>query len=194
MAFVVAALDAALDGRTRRALLWAGLGGAVKFLPFALVPWIVLRDLRARPRPGPVLARDLLGHAVTAALPAVLAFLPYWTGRSTLHGLEMRWTSSQTTAANAHLALGIEAGTLLAVYLAATAWSARGEAARLLAAWMGVAAIVFLVAAGLWLPWYLAWIWIVALTSWDRRSVVVSHLVFCLAVALTLRYSVPSGG
>ena len=197
MAFVVAALDAALEGRTRRALLWAGLGGAVKFLPFALVPWIVLRDLRARPRPWRVLARDvvdILGHALTAALPTVLAFLPYWAGRSTLHGLEMRWTSSQTTAACAHTALGIEAATLLAVYLAATAWSARGEAARLLVAWMSLAAIVFLVAAGLWLPWYLAWIWIVALTSWDRRSVVVSHLVFCLAVALTLRYSVPSGG
>jgi hypothetical protein len=194
MAFVVAALDAALDGRTRRALLWAGLGGAVKFLPFALVPWIVLRDLRARPRPLGTLARDLLGDALTAALPALVAFLPYWTGRSTLHGLEMRWTSSQTTNANAHLALAIEAATLLAVYLAATAWSARGEAARLLVAWMSLTAVVFLVAAGLWLPWYLAWIWIVALTSWDRRSVVVSHLVFCLAVALTLRYSVPSGG
>jgi hypothetical protein len=29
---------------------------------------------------------------------------------------------------------------------------------------------------------------------WDRRSAVVSHLAFCLAVVLTLRYSVPSGG
>ncbi|HVU53234.1 MAG TPA: hypothetical protein VHL80_21265 [Polyangia bacterium] len=196
MAFVVAALDATLAGRARRALLLAGLGGAVKFLPFALVPWIALRDLGARPRPRawPALARDLAGHALTAALPVVIAFLPYWAGPSTLHGLEVRWTSSQTTAANARVALGIEAATLLAAYVGATAWALRGEPARLRAAWMAVAAVVFLVAAGLWLPWYLAWIWIVALTSWDRRSAVVSHLVFCLAVALTLRYSVPSGG
>src|SRR5262249_7168102 len=110
------------------------------------------------------------------------------------HGLEQRWTSSHGTAANAHAALGVEAATLLATYVVATAWSSRGEPARLLVAWMAVAAVIFLVAAGLWLPSYLAWIWMVALTGGDRRSAVVPHLGFCLAVALTLRYSVPSGG
>jgi hypothetical protein len=194
MAFVVATLDAALAGRTRRALLLAGLGGAIKFLPFVLVPWIVLRDRRDRPRPWRQLARDVLGDGLLAALPLVVALLPYWAGPRTFYGLRARWGSSQTTAANAGVALGVEAATLLLATLAATVWAARGEAARLLTAWTFFAAAVFFVAAGLWLPWYLSWIWVVALLRWDKRSALVSQLAFCLAVVLTLRYSVPSGG
>jgi hypothetical protein len=194
MAFVVASIDAALAGRTRRALLLAGLGGAVKFLPLALVPWILLRELGSGPAPWGARVRAAAAGALTAALPLVVAFLPYWAGRGTLRGLEARWTSSQTTASNAKLALAIEAATLLATYLATTVWAARGEPARLLSAWMIVAGVVFFVAAGVWLPWYVSWIWIVALLRWDGRKAVVSHLAFCLAVVLTLRYSVPSGG
>jgi hypothetical protein len=197
MALVVASLAAALEGRTRRAALWAGLAGAIKFLPLLLVPWLILLGLRSagdRPRAWAAAARASLGHAATALAPIALAFAPYWAGARTLRGLEQRWHSSQTTSTTTTVAVAAQGGVLLLAYLAATVWMLRGERTRLLMAWIGVAAVIYLVAAGMWLPWYGSWIWIVSLLAWDKRSTTCSYLAFCFAVVLTLRYSVAHVG
>jgi hypothetical protein len=190
MALVVVAFDAALAGRTARAALFAGLAGAIKFLPLLLVPWLVLA--RGRPGSARAFARDALVAAALAALPVVLSFWPYWAGLQTLGGLVQRFSSGQR--ASAATSEGTTALVLLATYAAGTLWLLRGEPARLLSAWMAVATAIFLFAAGMWLPWYLSWIWLPALLRWDRRAMIPSYMVFCFAVVLTLRYAVPAGG
>jgi alpha-1,6-mannosyltransferase len=194
MALVVAALGAALEGRARRAALYAGLAGAIKFLPLLLVPWLVLGTLRARERPWAARMRTALAEIALAALPAALAFIPYWAGARTFGGLAQRWNSSQTTSASASAALWAQGGLLLLAYGGATAYVARGGRERMLFGWIVVAAAIYLVAAGIWLPWYGSWVWIVALLAWDRRSMTCSYLAFCFAVVLTIRYSVAHVG
>jgi hypothetical protein len=194
MALLVAGLGAALEGRTRRAVLWAGVAGAIKFLPLLLVPWIVLAEWRARPRPWRSKARDGLGHALLAILPIAVGYWPYWAGARTLLGLQQRWHSGQTTSVFTNLSLWTQGGALLLTYAASTAWLLRGDRVRLLTAWVIMTTAIFMVATGIWLPWYLSWIWLVALLRWDTRSMTCSYLAFCFAVVLTVRYSVPSGG
>jgi hypothetical protein len=191
MALVVAAFAATLEGRTLRAVLWAGVAGAIKFLPLLLVPWIVLCDWRARALPWGQRARATALYAVAAVAPIGLAFWPYWMGARTMHGLQQRWRSGQTTAADSGVHLWMQAGLFLAIYGGATLWMLKGGTVRILTAWMIVAAAIYMVTAGIWLPWYLSWIWVVALLDWNRRSATFSYLAFCFAVVLTLRYSVP---
>jgi hypothetical protein len=163
-----------------------------------LVPWIILgawrSSARDRPRGGAAAAPEILGHAATALAPLALTFAPYWAGARTLLGLEQRWHSSQTTSATTTVAAAAQGGVLLLAYVAATVWILRGDRVRLLMAWIAVAAVITLVAAGIWLPWYGSWIWIVSLLAWDKRSTTCSYLAFCFAVVLTLRYSVAHVG
>jgi hypothetical protein len=83
------------------------------------------------------------------------------------------------------------AAALLAIYGAATVWVARGGKARIPMAWIIVAGSIYLMASGVWLPWYLSWIWIVALLDWTPRSATASYIAFCFAFVLTLRYTIP---
>ena len=87
-----------------------------------------------------------------------------------------------------------QAAVFLAIYGGATVWALRTDALtpviRIMRAWVIVTALIFLVASGVWLPWYLSWIWIVALLDWSRRSLTFSYLAFCFTVVLTIRYSV----
>jgi alpha-1,6-mannosyltransferase len=193
MALVVAALGAAIEDRPRRAALLTGLAAAIKFLPLLLLPWLVLPALR-RARPWLERLRASLVLAALAALPAALAFVPYWAGARTFTGLARRWQSSQTTSSSASVAVWAEGGLLLLAYAAATAFVARGGRERLLFGWIVVSGAIYLIAAGTWLPWYGTWAWIVALLAWDKRSMISSYLAFCFAVVLTLRYSVAHVG
>jgi hypothetical protein len=181
MALVVAALAASLDGRARRAALWAGLAAAIKFLPLLLLPWIVLADRRARPQWR---LRDALVCVAVALAPLVVASLPFWIGEGMLQGLRQRMASGETAPGLA------QALTVLAAYGVATAWLLRGPVDRILVAWMAVTFAVFLLGTGMWPPWYLSWIWMVALLGWSRRSAMFSYVTFCFAVVLTVCYSI----
>jgi len=194
MALVVAVFAAALEGRTRSAVLLAGVAGAIKFLPLLLVPWIVLGDWRARALPWRQRARESVGYALAAVLPMTLAFWPYWMGAHTMLGLQQRWRSGQTAGGAAGVQMWAQAALFLAIYVGVTLWTLRGDRVRILTAWVIAAAMIYMVIAGVWQPWYLSGIWVVALLDWNRRSATVSFLTFCFAVALTLRYSVPAGG
>lgn len=181
MALVVAAFAAALERRTLRAVLLAGAAGAIKFLPLLLVPWIVLADWRARRRPW-----ESVGFLLVAFAPMVLAAWPFWLGPRTMLGLQQHWSS-----AGAGAPAWAQAALFLAIYGGATVWALRtDQLTRVMGAWVIVTALIFLVASGVWLPWYLSWIWVVALLDWSRRSLTFSYLAFCFAVVLTIRYSV----
>lgn len=186
MALFVVALDAAFAARTRRAVSWAAVAGAIKFLPLFAAPWFVLHDLRERPRAWRRDARALLGYALLSLVPITLAFAPYWHGAETLRGLGERWRVGQVDSGGAWG----QAAFLLVVWGGATLWSLRGDRTRIRGAWMFVAATIGVFAAGIWLPWYLSWVWVPALLAWGR-SAAVSYVAFCFAVVLTLRYSVP---
>ena len=82
-------------------------------------------------------------------------------------------------------------GTAVAIYGAATLWALRGDRNRILTAWIIVAALIYLVMTGVWLPWYLSWIWAPALLRWERGFKMVSVSVFGIAVILTFWYSIP---
>jgi hypothetical protein len=180
MALVVAVFAAMLDRRPLRAVLLAGLAGAIKFLPLLLVPWIVLVDWRSRRR-----TLESVGFLLIALAPMALAFAPYWLGLRSMLGLQQHWSNAGAGGPAAQAAL------FLAIYGGATAWALRADQlARVMGAWMIVTALLFLVLSGVWLPWYLSWIWIVALLDWNRRSQTFSYLAFCFAVVLTIRYSV----
>ena len=131
--------------------------------------------------------REGLACVLVALAPVALGYLPYWIGKNLLTGLQQRYHSGQTTSA-------AEAMALLVTYVVATVWLMRGEPGRVVGAWMAVAAAIFLLATGMWLPWYLSWIWLPALLRWNRRGVIASSVAFFFAIVLTLQYSVPAGG
>jgi hypothetical protein len=191
MLLVLVTIGAVLEGRTLRAVAVAGVAAALKFLPLMLVPWIVLAAWRARPATWTRRAREALGYGAAAFAPLVVGYRIYWFGTKTLFGLEQRWQSGQTSDGASHREMGAQALALLTFYGLVTLWFARGDRTRLLTAWMAVAAAVYFTTAGALLPWYLSWIWAVALVRWEKREALFSYLVFCIAVALMLRYSVP---
>jgi hypothetical protein len=193
MALFVVALDAMLRGRTRVAALLAGLAAAIKFLPLLLIPWILI--LGWQRRTGGWLERLRCGaaDAAVALAPLVICYLPYWMGRGTFHGVSERLTNGQTTPAWWSSRDGLAVAASALVYVLATLSVAR-DARRALAAWLVVATVVFLAASGMWLPWYLSWIWIPALLRWDRWFATASGFAFCAAVLLTFWYSVPKPG
>jgi hypothetical protein len=191
MALVIASLHAALRGQDLRAALWAGAAGGIKFLPFLLVPWLVLGPWRERPLAWTRRLRDGAMLGLAAMLPVAIGYLPYWFGLDTLGGLRQRWREGRPGAGGTGHELWLQAGALVLVYTGATLFCLRGDRNRLLTAWMIVASAVFLLTAGTWQPWYLSWVLGISLLCWERRSVAFSYVALCFAVALTLRYTVP---
>jgi hypothetical protein len=193
MALVIASLDAALRGQDLRAVVWAGIAGGIKFLPLLLVPWLVLRSWQERPLEWPRRLRDGATKSVAALLPVAMGYVPYWFGLDTLGGLSQRWREGGPGGAGTGHQIWLQAGALLGVYAGATFFCLRGDRNRVPTAWMAVAAAVGLLTTGTWQPWYVSWVWAISLLAWERRSATFSYVAFCVAVALTLRYSVPSG-
>jgi hypothetical protein len=197
MALVVWAFAAALERRTLLAVLLAGAAGAIKFLPFLLVPWLVLADWRSRALPWRSRAREGVAFVLLALAPIALSLWPWWMGASTMRGLRQHWGSQ--VSGDSGVYAWVQATLFLAIFGAATVWALRGEdragedrLPRVMGAWVVVTSLVFMVTTGVWLPWYLSWIWIVALLDWNRRALTFSYLAFCFAVVLTIRYSVPA--
>lgn len=188
MALVVLALDAGLAGRSPFAALSAGMAAAIKFLPLVLVPWLVVLAAR-RSKAWWHRVRSIAIGAVLAVLPLVVSYAPYWFGLGTLRGLSQRLGNGQPPSAAA-IAVGI--GAALVGYGALTVWVLR-DGARMLVGWLVVAVAVFLFATGMWLPWYLSWIWAPALVRWEPGFKMVSVSVFGVAVILTFWYSIPKG-
>jgi hypothetical protein len=183
MALVVAAFAALLVSRAPVAAAWVGAAAGVKFLPLSIVPWIVLVDLRASPRPWTRRARDGITCALIAAAPLALGFWPYWRGADVLAGLRARSIAGQPASR-------VDVLALVVIYAGATLWLARGRADRIVGAWVAIAFGVFLLASGLWFPWYLTWAWLPLLLLPGRRAVAASTVAFAFAVLLTLWYSV----
>jgi hypothetical protein len=182
-------------GRLQAGALLLGLGAAVKFLPLLLVPWAAVAAARAgRGWRGWLSAAQVVGLGLA---PLALAFAPVWARGAALDGLRERWSRGRfehVAGAGALLARNAPA---VVVYLVTSAWvlARRAPGARrATSGWIVAAGAVLVTAAGVWLPWYLSWLWAATLTRWDARHVAGSFVLFCAAVVFTLRYSVLSAG
>jgi alpha-1,6-mannosyltransferase len=189
--FVMAALLALARGRLGWSAALTGCAAAVKFIPLALVPWLVLCAAR------PVWPHGRRALAATvkicgaALLPLLVAYAPLWRGSATWTGIAQRWALAQTGTASVASAPSLVAA---AVFVGATIWVVlRPELPRLVSAWVAVALAVLLTASGICFPWYLAWSWPVLLTRWDKNHVTTSLGVLAFAIFLTLLYTFRGG-
>lgn len=179
----------------------AGVAAAVKLVPLMMVPWLAVAAARGRAGPGRWPARLGAGAAVVALAMAmvVAAYAPFWSGFRTLAGLAVRWENGHGIG-GAHVTAGAIAKHLtpLAVGVgAASLWAILapvGEAARrAVTAWAWAALVVLLFAAGVWYPWYLAWIWPAVLIRVNLAHRLLAMVAMALS-ALTILYTVARPG
>jgi hypothetical protein len=193
MVAVLGALALFARRRVNAAAGLAGVAAAVKLVPLMMVPWLAVAAARARRWPLSLGAGA--GVVALAMAPVVAAYAPFWSGFRTLAGLALRWQSghgiesAHATAAAiaghlAPLALGVGAASLWAVLAPV------GEAAqRAVTAWAWAALVVLLFAAGVWYPWYLAWIWPVVLIRVNLAHRLLAMVAMALS-ALTILYTI----
>ncbi len=186
-----------------------GLAVGVKFVPLALLPWMMLeagRDLHWR-------AKLKLGLLLTALtlLPLVIAYAPLYQGAQTWQAFQRRaqiGLNEEELAREAQVRQWfLERGApesalpiamllyrqwpVLLLYVGLTLWLLlRPAPGHWLDAWAVLALGLNVWSMGIWFPWYIIWPWMTALVRWDKPRVHVSFACFCLALGLCWRYVV----
>jgi len=199
MVAVLGALALFARRRIHAAAGLAGVAAAVKLVPLMMVPWLAVAAARGRARVGAGRWPAWLGAgaAVVALAMAmvVAAYAPFWSGFRTLAGLALRWQSGHGIG-DAHVTAGAIAGHLAPLVVgvgAASLWAVLApvsEAARrAVTAWAWAALVVLLFAAGVWYPWYLAWIWPAVLIRVNLAHRLLAMVAMALS-ALTLLYTI----
>ena len=204
MALLLGAGALYLRGLWNSGDLVLGLSIGMKFLPFALLPWLILERCRHKNlRQSARLAA--LAVAITLA-PTVLAYLPLWRGAETFTAIQKRthWGADAQArlvedAIRQHAPAILPAPLIWAVgflvrqfpvvmaYLVLSAWVWRS---RDLGAWLdawGILAMCFIA----WTmtaryPWYMIWPLSTSLTRWSWQRVCLS--VGYLSYALYMMY------
>ena len=164
---------------------------AIKFVSAAVVPWLLLEDMRGKP--GRRAVATAAGAAALVAAPCVAAFLPFWSGGSTFQGIRRVYElqGAHTASAGALLRLGATA----ILYLGLTAWLWRTRVpGRFLAAWSIFALALPCLALPTWFAWYLLWALCVSLTRWDRTHLAISTACFVVSVFHCQLYAMPVAG
>jgi hypothetical protein len=203
IALVLGAAALALRGRWALGDLTLGISIGFKFLPLALVPWLILERFRGQPWPRPT--RRAAATLLLTIGPTVLAYVPLWRGAETFSAIQTRATWGTGPDGPGFEAIGRQlfsdgfpepviraAGFVLRqypvviAYLALTAWIWLGRTpGRWLDAWvvLSLGFVTWTMAARY--PWYMAWPLPVALTRWGRVHVGVSAL--CLAYSFYMQ-------
>ncbi len=183
VALMLAGIALAVRYSWQLGYLVLGLSVGVKFVSLAIVPWLIIEQVRR------MAWRRALGRAVAAAglvlAPMLAALLPFWAGLGTLSGVGAMYAarSSGGTASGAGVLF------VVLLYAAMTVWVWRGPGDRLAPAWTAwsIAGILFAI-PGI-LPWYLSWPISVTLTRWDRRQTVLSAACAVLGMGWMLYYT-----
>ncbi len=188
--------------------LLVGFSAAVKFVSFAIVPWLLLESLR-----GQRLRRAAGVACAAAALilaPTVVGFAPFWSGPRTLGGAfevyearagspgkrvpaveELPERSGETASRSWH-GLAARLAALAALYLGLSVWIWRSRPpGPYLAAWVVFSAILWLVVMPLGFAWYLAWPSTIALVRWNRLHVALILACSIAAYVVMMVYAVP---
>lgn len=175
VALLLAGLALMSGRRWPLGFLVLGLSVGVKYMSLAIVPWLVLEQVRKMP-PRRALTRAGASFALVLA-PVALALLPFWEGAGTLSAL----TRMYSERAGHDSAIGVGLLLVAGLYAAFSVWVWRGPGDRTVAAWTVWSTCGILFAIPGVLPWYLSWPTGVAVTRWDRRQVALT--VACLAVS-----------
>ncbi len=211
MALVLVSVRAFLERRLWLAGLALGLAAGIKFVPLALLPWMILESCRGldwsrRIRNGAVLS-------VLALTPLTLGYAPLWQGTETWQALRnrsrigmseaelTREASLRRSLQEWHVPESAVAGLLalerqwpvVLLYVALCWWLwQRPGAGGWLDAWVILAIAANVCSMGIWFAWYWLWPCAIALTRWDRARLGVSAGCACVALGLTWRYVVLS--
>jgi hypothetical protein len=186
-ALVLAASLAAGRGRSRLGYLLVGLSAGIKYASLALLPWLVLEATRGGKRRGPsrLLRESLL--ALAALVPTLLAYAPFWVGRSTLDGLVGAWKLQSAEAPGV-----VRLGAVGALWLGLTVWVGFGrDGGRHLAAWAVFSTVVALALSPVPFAWYLVWPAAAALARWDRVHGTLAAACMVIAYVLQMAYVLP---
>ena len=189
VALMLAGIALVLRGSWQAGYLVLGLSVGVKYVSAAIVPWVVIEQIRSM-SPSAAVRRATAAIALTL-LPLLLAFVPYGAGLRAASGVGAVY--STRSSGDVVAIAGMAAGAL--IYLVATVWIWRGKGDRLAPAWT-----VWSTAAALWmmpgtmLPWYMTWPTGLTFTRWDRRQVVLSATCSALGLYWMLHYVVLRGG
>jgi alpha-1,6-mannosyltransferase len=165
-----------------------GLSVGVKFVTLAIVPWLILEQVRSMPwsRAGKRAAASI----GLVLLPMLCAFAPFWTGLGTLAGLNTVYNTRSSGDAAARLG-GLF---VIVLYGAMTVWVHRGRGDRLAPAWTVWSAAAILFAIPGILPWYWSWPTAMTLTRWDVRQRILSAGCCLLGLYWMLHYVTLSRG
>ncbi|HLK91319.1 MAG TPA: hypothetical protein VKZ18_15585 [Polyangia bacterium] len=186
-ACVAWALVAVAERRWGRAFALVGAGGAIKFVPLLLAPWLAVRARRE----GAARGRPLfwVGAAALLLAPLALCYLPFWRGAATFAGLHQQWAAGRSSpAALAAWRTSAALVVLAAAYGVGVRWAAR-DLRGLVAGWVGISTLTLVLLAGSWFPWYWIWPFSTALVRWDRRGQAASLALFCVTAGFTVLYA-----
>ncbi len=192
--------------------IFLGLAVGIKFVPVAVLPWVILEQSR---RLGRRLAwRPALTATGLALAPTVLAYLPLWEGPATLSALSQRtllfaekeewaeelavrewlWERGVPAGLVEHAAFALRQWPVIVLYLASSIWLWwRSENMQWPAAWVLLALALMMFTLGPWFPWYMLWSWAVALIRWEWNGPYPYLSLLCagFGVPMSLSYCYP---
>ncbi len=207
MALVLSAEALRLRGCPARGDLALGLAIGIKFLPAALLPWLLLERCRGR-APGDAL-RASAAALVLALAPTVLAFAPLRRDAAIVSAIERRslWGTNLDDAGLERMSqhfgvdrlpapasrlamLVILQWPVVDLYLLLTVWLRSGlDRSRWLSAWtlLAVGLVTWTMTARY--PWYMAWPLVVSLTRWDPLGIALSTACLIYSMMTMFNYT-----
>jgi alpha-1,6-mannosyltransferase len=204
IALMVAGIALCQKERPRAGYLLVGLSIGIKFVSAAIVPWLILEQIR-RHRRQPWLGQAVLA-VVLSLTPTILGYLAFGAQTNPLAGIGTvfaRQVAADDTTATASVATGTNQSTssrsgalprvtlLLAVYAALTLMVWRSAVpGRYLSCWALFSLTLVVIGAPVPFAWYMIWPFSVAVLRWDNYARVVTATCVVLSVFLLAQYTV----
>jgi hypothetical protein len=190
--------------RPRAGYLLVGLSIGIKFVSAAIVPWLILEQIR-RHRRQPWLAPAVLA-IVLSLTPTVLGYLAFSAQTNPLAGIRTVFarqvaadepaspasvpTQSNPSTPSRSGALP-RVGLLLAVYAALTLMVWRSAVpGRYLSCWALFSLTLVVIGAPVPFAWYMIWPFSVAVLRWDSYARVVTASCVVLSLFLLVQYAI----
>ena len=203
IALMLAGIALCQKERPRAGYLLVGLSIGIKFVSAAIVPWLILEQIR-RHRREPSLAPVVLA-VVLSLTPTVLGYLAFSAQMNPLAGMRTvfaRQVAAEETTVPAAVTTGTNQSTfsrsgalpraslLLAVYAALTLMVWRSAVpGRYLSCWALFSLTLVVIGAPVPFAWYMIWPFSAAVLRWDKYARVVTATCVALSVFLLAQYT-----
>ena len=160
----------------------------VKYITVAIVPWIILEQVRTMPWRDAL--RRASAMAALVAAPVIAGFAPFIQKAGPLAAVEVMFKSRNRGSGAA-----LEGMLLIAVlYVLLSIWIARGRGDRLAASWTVWSIVAIQRAIPGILPWYFSWPMAMTLTRWDERQLFITSASALFGLYWMLHYMMLRGG